>query len=133
MTDLLLSIHPHYAEAILDGVKKLEFRRRFNPTAKNVWCYLYATAPIKRVIGKFFLPAVKKMPIPELWQYHQVTHGTNVCPQSFHQYFEGVTHGYALHAEMPERFEVPMPLKVFCGMTVPPRSYAILKNQEVIL
>ncbi len=47
-----MAIHPHYADAILDGRKKVEFRKR--AVAEDVTTVLiYATAPVKKIIGQF--------------------------------------------------------------------------------
>jgi len=52
MTDIMLSIHPQHAEAILDGRKTLEIRKT-KPTRLNCheYIYLYATAPVRAVVG----------------------------------------------------------------------------------
>ncbi len=42
----LMSIHPQYANAIVEGTKRVEFRKR--PLARNVThVIVYATAPVK--------------------------------------------------------------------------------------
>ncbi|GAA2420127.1 hypothetical protein GCM10009856_32440 [Mycolicibacterium llatzerense] len=49
---VVLSIHPQFAEAIMDGRKLVEFRKR--PLANDVTIvWVYATAPVQRVIGYF--------------------------------------------------------------------------------
>ena len=48
----LLSIHPVYAQGIIDGRKTVEFRRRaFGKSVTHV--VVYATAPVRKVVGAF--------------------------------------------------------------------------------
>ena len=56
---ILLSIKPEFAEKILDGTKKFEFRRRVHtrPEVKSV--IIYATMPVGRVIGEFSIERIE--------------------------------------------------------------------------
>ena len=47
---ILMSIHPEYAEALLDGTKTVELRK--SPVAGDIsHIVIYATAPVQRVLG----------------------------------------------------------------------------------
>lgn len=50
---ILLSIKPKYAEAICSGKKTVELRKKFikGNSSKDVFLMLYATAPVKKVVG----------------------------------------------------------------------------------
>lgn len=51
--DVLLSIKPRFAEAILDGRKKYEFRKN-KFSEKDINCvYIYSTSPIRKIVGIF--------------------------------------------------------------------------------
>jgi predicted transcriptional regulator len=52
MCDVLMSIKPEFAEAILRGTKTVEFRKRQLPEGTNK-VIIYATSPLKRVVGEF--------------------------------------------------------------------------------
>ena len=47
---ILISIKPFYAEAILSGQKTVEFRKRNFPKRVGTMV-LYATSPVKRIVG----------------------------------------------------------------------------------
>jgi predicted transcriptional regulator len=50
--DFVLSIKPEYATKIVEGLKKVELRRRFPyGTVTGARLYIYATVPIQAVIG----------------------------------------------------------------------------------
>ena len=63
----LMSIHPRYADAILDGTKVVEFRKR--ALAGDISTVLvYATAPVRRLVGTFQLSATLTASPRDLWQ-----------------------------------------------------------------
>ena len=47
---IILSVHPKYANAIVDGDKKVEFRRNGVPESIS-YIVLYATAPVQKIVG----------------------------------------------------------------------------------
>jgi len=49
MTDVLLSVKPEYAEKILDGKKKYEFRRAIFKRNDIEKIYIYSSSPIRIV------------------------------------------------------------------------------------
>jgi len=50
---VLLSIKPEYAEKILNGEKKYEFRKVLPKNKSITKVIIYATMPIGKVIGEF--------------------------------------------------------------------------------
>ena len=50
---LVIAIHPRFADAILEGRKTFELRRRFPAVAPGTLIYLYATAPTSGIVGGF--------------------------------------------------------------------------------
>ncbi len=65
--DVLLSIKPKFAEAIIDGRKRYEFRKiKFaNKDINRV--YIYATSPVKKIIGVFKLSSIIEDSPHALW------------------------------------------------------------------
>ncbi len=62
-----MSVHPRFAEAIMDGRKKVEFRkRRLADDVTVVW--VYATAPVRRVIGYFEVDSIHTANPADLWR-----------------------------------------------------------------
>lgn len=87
---ILLAIEPRFAEKILNGEKRYEFRT-IAPKADVKTVYLYASAPVKRIVGKFDVQTIYRGRSPdELWrvtrdaagidyaEYHTYSAGRNV-------------------------------------------------------
>ena len=65
---VLLSIKPEYAEKILNGEKKFEFRRVLPKNKEVDKVVIYATMPIGKIIGEFEIADfISESPI-QLWQ-----------------------------------------------------------------
>jgi len=64
---ILLSIKPKYAEMILSGEKKYEFRRSIfkNPNVRKV--VIYASSPVSKVVGEFEVDDILSFDIAKLW------------------------------------------------------------------
>jgi predicted transcriptional regulator len=62
----LFSIHPGYAQAILDGTKQVEFRKTA-PAPDIKIALIYATAPVMKVVGYFEISEVVRATPQALW------------------------------------------------------------------
>ena len=93
---VLLSIRPEHADNIIEGVKTVEFRRRFPADARvrGATMWIYSTAPVKQVIGVATVVSVERLVLPELWSYHGSAGAVDRCV--FDDYFAGVSEGYAI-------------------------------------
>lgn len=93
---VLLSIRPKHADNIIEGIKTVEFRRRFPADARvrgaTVW--IYSTAPVKQIIGMATVMSVERMALPKLWISHQDAGA--VDRHVFDDYFAGATEGHAI-------------------------------------
>jgi predicted transcriptional regulator len=88
-----MSIHPRYAEAIVSGRKRAEFRKR--PLASDVDVVLiYATAPVSAIIGWFTVRGTLKTTPEDIWR---VLHDVGeICWSDFAAYYSGCDEGVAL-------------------------------------
>ena len=55
---IIISIRPHYADRIFAGDKTLEIRKRGLPHLFGASAFVYATAPVKAIIGGFQIQSV---------------------------------------------------------------------------
>jgi predicted transcriptional regulator len=63
----LLSVRPRFAEALLDGSKTVEIRRRQAHIADGAICLLYASSPVRALVGAISVEATDT-DLPEvLW------------------------------------------------------------------
>ena len=123
--DFVLSIKPEYATKIVEGLKKVELRRRFPPgTVTGARLYIYATVPIQALIGYATIKQVEHMPIEKIWStYHSVSFIDRV---DFESYYSGLDDGYVILLDDVVRLDCPVPLSVLKDRLdfTPPQSFA---------
>lgn len=99
--NVVLSINPEYANKILSGEKTVELRRRFPLNLPvNATAYIYATSPLKAMIGAAQILEVLKLPLEEIWSEYQKE--VSIKRIQFDNYFSGLTEGYALLLVEPQ-------------------------------
>ena len=118
----LLSIKPHYANAILDGKKKVEFRKRkFGRAVSHV--VIYATAPIMRIVGWFKVGPLHELSPESLWRRFSRVGG--ISRDDFRAYYSGVPSGVAIAVTEAQRLRKPLALNRISS-SPPPQSYSYL-------
>jgi predicted transcriptional regulator len=93
-SDAIISIHPGYADAILDGTKTIEFRRRIPELANGTRLWIYATRPTAAVIGVATISHVNRARPQAIWRKHK--DGAGVDHASFTEYFQGAQEAIAI-------------------------------------
>ncbi len=105
---VVLSLKPRYAEAILAGVKTVELRRTMPKIEVPTLALLYATTPVRALLGTCVIANVRSASLAALW----IDYGaqSDLCHHEFEHYFEGVAAGTALELANPQAFSQPIPL-----------------------
>lgn len=103
MTQVLLSIKPEYAEKILDGTKKYEFRRSMfkKPDVKTV--VIYASSPVQKVIGEFEIESILNHDLETLWGKTKKFAG--ISKEYFMSYFSSKDKGYAIKIKKTKKYD----------------------------
>jgi predicted transcriptional regulator len=113
---LLLSIRPRFVELILDGRKTVELRRA--PIVRDIsHVVMYATRPVKKVVGWFEVADVERASPQLLWRRHGTTSG--LSRREFFAYFEGADQGTAIQIGRVVAFDVPLGLSDFGSPAAP--------------
>lgn len=115
--DILISIKPIYANRILDGSKRYEFRRRTisKPIKK---AFIYSTKPISKIVGYFTLLKILKNKPPIIWEICKTSAG--ISKDDFYKYFFNAENAYAFEIDSVFRFKVPLSLnEIFCISKAP--------------
>ena len=95
---ILISIKQQYAEAILDGTKTVEFRKISFPKRVGTMV-LYATSPVKKIVGLVKVRAVVVLSPEGAWRkYHK--RGA-IDRRSFNAYYAGSKKAVCLELENP--------------------------------
>ena len=68
---VLLSIKPEFVEKIFAGTKKYEFRKSLFKKNGVKYVVIYASAPIKRVVGEFEIDDILSDDVDVIWDRTQ--------------------------------------------------------------
>jgi predicted transcriptional regulator len=118
---VVMSVHPQYAEAIMDGRKKVEFRKR--PLADDVVVvWVYATAPVQRIVGYFEVGATITAAPGELWR--QFASVGCIDRSDFDRYYSTAGLGSGIKIKSAVRLAVPIPINDILPSGVAPQSFA---------
>ncbi len=122
----LLSIHPGYAEAIMRGEKRVEFRRR-GPSPSTTHVIVYATAPISKVVGWFSVDSIDSDSPEVLWHRYGLVGGVDEA--SFNTYYDACKVGSAIRVGQAERLESPVELASLDGQPHAPQSFRYVADK----
>ncbi len=121
---IILSIHPKYAEAILNGSKTVEFRKKNIPLdVRHV--VLYATSPVRHVVGYFSISETVPTTPSRLWQRFNGTGG--ISHELFQEYYSGSTTAVAMVIGQAWRLSRQIKLESIDGKAIPPNSFRYLE------
>lgn len=129
MTAILLSIKPEFALAIFRGEKVYEFRKAVFKNRDVDKVYVYASAPISRVIGIFYINDILEMEPEALWSRTQC--GAGISEEYFYKYFSGRDLAYAISVDSTFLFEEPRDLQCMFGIGHPPQSFRYVQGHAV--
>jgi len=121
---VLLSIRPEYADKIMDGSKKYEYRKALYKKEGISQIVVYSTMPIGKVIGEFDVGGIIKDSPEALWKKTKKWAG--IPYDFFMTYFFEKKEAIAIQVEAPRRYETPLDIKDVTGSSIPPQSFMYL-------
>ena len=124
-TKVLLSIKPQFAEKILSGDKKYEFRRLLYKSPNVEKIIIYATAPVMKVVGEFDIAEVHSMELEALWE--KTMEYSGIEKQFYDSYFKGRESGHAIEVKKVKRYKTPKALIDF-NVGYPPQSFVYVES-----
>lgn len=124
---ILLSIKPEFAEGILNGTKRYEFRRRVHVNDRVRTVVIYATLPVGKVVGEFSIGNIHAETPKELWK--RTKDASGITKSFFSEYFRGRDVGYAIEVRQVKRYAKPKSLCEVLPSGVAPQSYAYLTSR----
>jgi len=125
----LISIHPEYAEAILAGEKRVEFRKK--PIAQDVThVILYATKPIGAVIGAFSVDGQQTGSPDRLWERFSAVSG--IDREKFESYFNSHSTGTGILIRDVYRSCKHLTLESAVGIKRAPQSFQYLDRDRAL-
>lgn len=126
LTDVILSIKPVYANAILEGVKTVEFRKRI--FKKNVdKIFIYSSSPTKMIVGYFTFSNIVEDTPENLWKTFKKVGGIN--KDDFFEYYKETEKGFGIVIKEVVKFEVEKDPIEFIENFTAPQSYVYLERE----
>lgn len=120
--NVLLSIKPKYVEEIIKGNKRYEFRRSIFRHREDVeMVYMYATSPVKKIVGSFIIETIIEDHPRNLWKEFKEFAGTT--EKEFFNYFISKEKGFAIVIGETAVFKEPIDPKIIIPDWVPPQSF----------
>ena len=124
---VLMSIHPKFAQLILSGKKKVEFRKtRFNHQISHV--VIYATSPIKKVVGYFEVQNIKVAPPKDLWESYSEVSG--IEPKFFQEYYKNTSEGVAIEIGNVYQLKLFLSLNYISKSLIAPQSFIYINKDK---
>lgn len=121
---VLLSIKPEYAEKILDGRKRFEFRKALPKAVGVTTVVIYATMPVGKIVGEFEVDRCISERPKDLWEITSEFSG--ISKKFFNSYFRGRRTAHAFKVKSVTRYDAPIPLIDLIGTTSAPQSFRYL-------
>lgn len=117
--NILLPIKPIYANMILEKTKEYEYRKTLcKKEIKKI--YLYATSPIKRIVGEVKVIDKIIMEKEKLWNMSKKESG--ISREFFDEYFKEQEYACAYRLKESRKYKTPIELKKI-GIEYFPQSY----------
>ena len=122
---VLMPIKPKYANQILDGTKKFEYRKSKIRKNNVHSIIIYATAPVKKVIGEVEILDIIEDTPENIWnQTHE--HG-GIAKEDYDKYFKGKNIAVAYVLGKTKRYSKEKTLAKF-DICYYPQSYVYVSS-----
>ena len=120
---VILSIKPEFANKIFEGTKRYEFRRTIfkNPDVTKV--VVYASSPIKKIIGEFEIESILKDNLESLWL--KTKNYSGISEEYFFKYFIDKELGFAIKIKNFKKYSTPKCIREDYNL-FPPQSFLYL-------
>lgn len=127
--DVLLSVEPKYAKAILSGTKKYEFRRTIFKRNDINRVYMYSNSTVKKIVGSFGIDRIIEDTPQEIWTMCRKYGG--ISEEDFFRYYKGSKKAFAIKIKKVHRFHKPKdPYSLIDGFT-PPQSFYYISGLKI--
>lgn len=128
---LFLSIHPRYVEAILDGRKTVELRKRAPRAKAGTQLVIYASMPRCAVVASALIGRIEVCAPARLWP--KVCKIAAVTKDEFEEYFNCQELAVGIHFSNVKVFEKPISLAELRNTWDsfhPPQQFRYLDNDQ---
>jgi predicted transcriptional regulator len=124
---VILSIKPKYAEAILSGNKKCEFRKKILPK-KIRFVIIYSTSPVGKIVGTFKIKRQDHGSPSEIWKRHKRNAG--ITHEEYENYYNQSKQAVCIEIESVNKLKQPIDPYKETNDFVAPQSFRYLKHKD---
>ena len=125
--NIIISIKPVYAELILDGRKKYEFRK-CGFTRSVVKSFIYSTKPVNKILGYFTFNKVLRGKTSDIWEICSEQAG--ITEEDYIKYYKMYKNAFAIKIDHVFRLNKPInPFDEIKGFKSP-RSFIYISKGE---
>ena len=133
--EILISINPKFSRKILNGTKKVEFRKKTLPQPPGTRMWIYSTDPDKGIVGFGFLNKTIPGTPENIWEKYADISGMN--KNDFFAYYKGTNIAYAHEIigvkELRKKITLIEMREANCNFQNPPQSFqTFLKNPSLL-
>ncbi|MGI0141523.1 MAG: ASCH domain-containing protein [Candidatus Micrarchaeales archaeon] len=128
---ILLSIDLNFAQDILNGIKRWEYRKTPPKLDKETIMVLYASKDMHAIIGDCIVTKVLQEPLDTLVE-HTIKETTST-KERLQKYFQGLDICSALRVEEPRKYQKTISLNELRAKIpgfMPPQSFYYLRRDE---
>lgn len=118
---VLLSVKPEYADKILCGSKRYEFRKNIFKNKGIREIVIYSSSPVKKIVGTCVIDSIIEDHPINLWEMFRDVSG--LCEDEFFSYFSGKERGYAIEIGGITKFDRPVDPRELNEDFIPPQSF----------
>ena len=122
MSKMLLSIKPEYVNKIMSGKKRYEFRK-FHCRDDIDTIVIYATTPVKRVIGEVTIISIIEGCVDDVWERTASKGG--ITKTAFQEYYKNKNTAVAYELGEITTYKEPIELSAI-GLSYVPQSFAYI-------
>lgn len=130
MSSILISLHPQHADAILEGKKTVEIRKKIgNRFEAGTLVYMYSTKPKQMISGSFTICNIERVEI-ESNSVDLLLDKACLTFSELKLYLGGVAFFYAIHVHDVINCSRPLSLKELKVMGIsPPQSFCYIDSE----
>lgn len=119
--NVIMSIRPKYAQAILDGSKLYEYRKRLPKNTDIQKVYIYASKPTKAIIAYFTIGSIISDNPQKVWELTKKDGG--ITKKQFNDYFKCHSLAHAIKIEGVTKLVTPLDPKAIIKDFVAPQNF----------
>lgn len=125
---VLLSIKPHFVDKIFDGTKKYEFRRSIFKRAGIKTVIIYASYPIKRIVGEFQIKEIISDEVDKIWE--RTKEHAGITKDFFEAYYADKKIATVIHIGRITKYKKNKLLSDF-NVKQAPQSFCYLNDDDL--